>query len=149
MLALSPPREPLLVELLIHGIGTWRICKPLRPRPGSSIGLRLRASALETRPMPGGQRRPFVQEKQLGIARSHHLAAPSLERKLATDPALATPARGAEALRWVVKAPAAIAHQSPALGPRQDLAKRVHSILPRHGPASSLSSMVKTVRDPR
>ncbi len=77
---------------------------------------RLGAAALEARPMPRRQRRRFIAEEQFCVAAPKNLAPAPFEFADAGDPLLRRPAPPADALRVVVKAPAAIAHQPAALG---------------------------------
>ena len=64
--------------------------------------------------MAGGERRRFVEEEQLGVARAPDVAPAALEFADAGDPLPARPAPPPERLVVAVEAAAAIAHQRAA-----------------------------------
>jgi hypothetical protein len=91
------------------------------------------APALETGPMPGRQRRRFVEKEQLGVAARRHDRAPATpEAELATDPAAMPPARRTQRSAGVVQ-DTAVAHERAARRVGDDLTRGRHPVLQRHG----------------
>src|SRR4029077_8413762 len=93
---------------------------------------RIRAPALEARPMPGRERRDLIEEKQIGEARSPNVVAPPLELQHAADPLARGPAAPAQRPAVAMKAPAAIAEEHSARRRRDQFAERIDAVLQRH-----------------
>lgn len=100
---------------------------------GGDIGAVGVAAAERAGAMPGGQGDGLVEEEELGVvAGRHHLPVPVLVGERADDPGLVLPARRAEAAVRVVQ-DAAVAHEEPACGVGNDLARGEDAVLEGHG----------------
>src|SRR5664279_1727190 len=90
---------------------------------------RILAAAFETWPMPGGQRRHFVEEKQFGVAVTPYLAMALVEFEPAADPLPRHPAALSKSLVGTMQTPAAVAHEQPARRRRESVSY-THLTLP-------------------
>ena len=122
------------MQHIVHVAGARRRPASNRLRPKTLKAHGIRASALETRPVPGGKGRRLIEKEQLCVATwAHEFAPPALERQHAADPPLRGPLAPLQCLVVVVKAAATDTHHGATVWCRNDLATRRDAVLQGHG----------------
>jgi 8-oxo-dGTP pyrophosphatase MutT (NUDIX family) len=151
----APPRcrvQALLVEPLIDGVGATIVCVQVAPHLDEPHVVL--ATALGTRPVPGGQRGRLVEEEQFGEAPrlQKRMAPPTAELEPARDPPL-DGERPPDVARGVVQAPAIPVHEAARrirdqLTQRRDPVPQRHAsnLRERHAAAGTLLTVSDIVR---
>src|ERR1700733_4020896 len=126
--ALAAVLDPLAMERFIHRLHPlWSAGK------SGDKGFRRLPPALEARAVAGGARGRLVEKEELRVVAPPDVAAPALEFADADQPVLGLPTAAAQRLIIAMQPPAAIAHQSAALGDGVQFAERIDAILQRAG----------------
>ncbi len=96
--------------------------------PGNCKGIGIRAAALETGAVTGGQGCHLIKKEQFSVTVTHNLSMPVLELKHAGNPLPARPLPG-KRLAVIMNPTAPIAHQGPTRLCRDDPAIRPDTVL--------------------
>jgi hypothetical protein len=124
--AFAPVLDPLAVERFVH-----RLHAPRRAGESGDKGFRGLPPALEAWAVAGGERGRLVEKEELRVVAPPDVAMATLECANADEPVLGLPAAAAQRLINAMQPPAAIAHQSAALGDGVQFAERIDAILQR------------------
>jgi hypothetical protein len=128
------PVDPLAVQYRVHLAGPRPAGQPLRRLPCRGETEEIGAAAVATRPVPGGQRGRLIEKEQRRPpARRHRIAPDTLPVQHAADPRLRSPVANAQLTALPVQT-ATIAHHQATGRIHDDLARRQHPVLQRHGP---------------
>jgi len=126
--------DPLAVQYRVHLAGPGPAGQPLRRLPCRGETEEIRAPAIATRPVPSGQRGRLIEKEQCRPpARRHRIAPDTLPVQHAANPRLRPPVANSQLTALPVQA-ATIAHDQATGRIRDDLARRQHPVLQRHGP---------------
>src|SRR6185437_4959956 len=98
--------------------------------------LGVRAPALETGPMTGGEGRHLVEKEQFGVIAAPDVAMSAAEIQHAADPLPRYPPTRGQTLRVGMEFAAAIAHQRAARGRGEQIAERINAVGKWHASVS-------------